>query len=138
MKENNREQDETHKFLPSGEWEGFYCYKNSSQQYKMESHLNFKKGTISGSGNDDVGAFTWHGVYNLDNYKVEMVKHYASHNVLYNGDIDENGIWGLWKISDYSSGGFHIWPKKSERASEEHEAEESIRESLKLREFMKN
>ncbi len=40
-----------------------------------------------------------------------MTKFYATHTVFYDGQVDENGIWGTWTIGGYFSGGFHIWPK---------------------------
>lgn len=61
-------------------------------------------------------------------------------SILYTGDIDENGIWGIWKdgddlsklglseeiinsikekFKDEAMGGFHIWPKRKEKISNE-------------------
>jgi len=104
---------ESSPLLPSGEWEGFYCYFHTPTQHKMFTELTFSKSIVSGSGVDDVSAFTWAGKYNLEHFKIKMTKQYLTHKVFYKGDIDENGIWGTWEITSYLTGGFHIWPKKN-------------------------
>ncbi|WP_299839280.1 hypothetical protein [uncultured Tenacibaculum sp.] len=128
-----KENLESHKFLPSGEWEGFYCYSHSPAQHKMFIELSFKKGKIFGSGTDDINYFSWKGEYSLDTFKISMVKTYPSHTVDYNGDVDENGIWGRWNIGANFSGGFHIWPKKQNSEEESEALEESVKESKKLK-----
>ena len=148
-------QNETHQYLPSGEWEGFYCYGNTPEQHKMVIELNFKNGVVSGSGTDDVAPFTWKGKYDLEPMKIYMTKVYRTHTIEYKGDIDENGIWGTWEnaeaIRDVTSrfnsaaqqqilrtfadkirGGFHIWPKKKNTDSI---AEEAVAESAILKEI---
>jgi hypothetical protein len=148
MKQKN---NETHHFLPSGEWEGFYCYSNSPAQHKMSIDLNFANSVISGSGVDDVNSFRWNGTYDLENFKIKMIKKYVTHIINYQGDIDENGIWGVWdnpedlsSFADYPNilqqvkgminGGFHIWPKASNSESKE-EVREEVKESKKLKEL---
>ncbi len=147
------QETETHPLLPSGEWVGFYCYHHNSEQYKMLIELFFSNSVVSGSGVDDVSSFTWTGKYDLENFKIAMTKHYSTHTVEYKGDIDENGIWGIWEINhDFSkvpqhlvpsikeafkndlTGGFHIWPKKSEKALYTNSLEEQM-ESEKLNEL---
>ena len=142
---------EKHGFLPSGDWEGFYCYRSSPKQHKMVIKLTFKKNKVSGSGIDDVAPFNWKGTYALDSLKAKLIKRYATHKILYHGDIDENGIWGMWNcpipanlvhqftpqiieyMKEQNSGGFHIWPKKSKQKSKEEEMEENVTESKKLK-----
>jgi len=148
----NNSELEKHPLLPSGAWEGFYCYNHSPQQHRMSIDLLFAEMKVSGSGIDDVAPFTWTGKYNVETYKLEMTKHYQSHKVWYRGDIDENGIWGMWEIAhDYSrfthqqtqfvkttlknviTGGFHIWPKKNtvtenENVMSEAESSEKLKE----------
>jgi hypothetical protein len=144
--------NETHHFLPSGEWEGFYCYSNSPSQHKMSIELKFANSVISGSGVDDVNSFRWNGTYDLEHFKIKMVKKYATHIINYQGDIDENGIWGVWdnpedisgfaefggtfleKAKVLTHGGFHIWPKASSSESKEAIREE-VKESKKLNEL---
>ncbi|QWX84649.1 hypothetical protein H0I23_03105 [Cellulophaga sp. HaHaR_3_176] len=84
---------ESHELLPSGKWEGFYCFQNSPKQHKMAIELLFKNGKVNGSGIDDVAPFKWSGNYSLENFKIQLVKTYSSHSISYFGDIDENGIW---------------------------------------------
>lgn len=148
-------ENEIHRYLPDGEWEGFYCYGNTPEQHKMVIELAFKNGVVSGSGTDDVGSFTWKGKYDADAMKIYMTKVYTTHNIEYKGDVDENGIWGKWenadairdiskrfssaaqqhilrKFSHQISGGFHIWPKKQNADSV---AEEAVTESEILTEI---
>lgn len=153
----NKEETETHHFLPSGEWEGFYCYNKSSEQHKMEINLVFKRGIVSGNGTDDIAPYTWKGSYCLKTFKVSMIKRYATHQIKYNGDIDEQGIWGVWEnivqippgidialfermkagFRDTMIGGFHIWPKKTAANSEKNKAEEKLTASKKLKRLVK-
>jgi len=119
----------------------------------MLIELFFSNSIVSGSGVDDVSTFTWTGKYDIEKFKIAMTKHYATHKVMYRGDIDENGIWGTWElVHDYSqlsqklvdsikevfkndlTGGFHIWPKKSAREMNRNTAEEE-KESQKLKEI---
>ena len=103
---------ETHPLFPSGEWEGFYTYAfgPDADRHKMSFQLDFKKNLISGSGSDDIGGFSFKGTYDTKIMKCSMSKHYAAHTVLYEGSVDENGIWGTWTL-EWGRGGFHIWPK---------------------------
>ncbi|SDL36969.1 hypothetical protein SAMN05421823_105319 [Catalinimonas alkaloidigena] len=142
---------EMHPYLPSGEWEGFYCYGDSPKQHKMAIELRFAEGVVSGSGVDDVAPFAWKGTYTLDAFRVSMTKTYPTHQIAYQGDVDENGIWGMWDdLTDLSAhfdaemiqyiksamhdkirGGFHIWPKKATHEFDE----EALTESKKLAEL---
>lgn len=155
------QEEETHPLLPSGEWEGFYCYNHSPQQYEMAIELVFAEGQVSGSGIDNVASFTWKGQYELKELKIKMTKAYPTHQVFYRGDIDENGIWGTWELEqDFSQvpahmiaavkralaqhlvGGFHIWPKKTAKgaaanASTNEEESEKLKE-LFMEEFAQN
>ncbi len=89
----------------------------------MPSQMQFTNGLISGSGGDDVGAFSWEGTYDLGAMTCSMTKSYLTHDVEYQGHIDENGIWGTWTL--YSSrGGFHLWPARQAQAKEEAEVAE--------------
>lgn len=146
----NPPNEESHPFLPSGEWEGFYCYKNDTEQHRMSLTLSFINGAVNGDGIDDLAPFTWKGYYDLSKFKIEMDKKYPTHAILYKGDIDENGIWGMWSSSPeipsnispelfniiasqldiITTGGFHIWPKKLK--SKTNTAQEEIKESKRL------
>jgi len=112
---NTNSESETHPLYPSGDWQGFYIYAQgpNAQQHAMHSLLRFHNQQITGTGFDDVGAFSWSGSYNLNTHTVSLVKSYATHQVSYQGYADEQGIWGNWTLSRIK-GGFHIWPKRSE------------------------
>lgn len=116
--------------LINGEWEGFYNYPFGTTKHKMETFLNYKDGKISGHGSDDIGQFTWSGKYDEEMYKVNMVKSYGSHDVNYSGNIDENGLWGIWAIGEFK-GGFHLWPKKADQ-KENIAVTEEIKELARL------
>ncbi len=107
---------ETHPLFPSGDWEGFYTYAfgPGAERHPMVFHLDFKNGTVNGAGSDDIAPFRWRGHYDKEALRCQMTKYYASHTVFYDGQVDENGIWGRWTIGGYFSGGFHIWPKAGE------------------------
>ncbi len=108
---NNKQ--EMHPLFPSGEWEGFYLYPPSNRKHSMPSILKFKNNKITGGGSDDVGTFKWTGTYDKEELKCNIVKQYATHVVYYQGNVDENGIWGHWSIPPFAKGGFHIWPKSN-------------------------
>jgi hypothetical protein len=86
----------------------------------MRFHLTFCENIITGRGSDDIGHFSWEGNYNTQSMTVNMTKFYLTHEVHYQGWIDENGIWGNWNIGA-CKGGFHIWPKESFQKKEEKE-----------------
>jgi hypothetical protein len=151
--ESNQAKCETHPNLPSGEWEGFYCYNHTPEQHKMASELSFINTSVKGSGTDDVSPFRWTGTYSLEDFKTSLSKIYSTHTVFYKGNIDENGIWGTWEMRyDFSQfsplmiaaiketykndmiGGFHIWPKKGNSESL-HNALCEVNESPKLKEI---
>lgn len=121
---------ETHPLFPSGEWEGFYTHTDgpSASQHRMYFSLFFENNEVSGGGSDDIGPFVWIGSYDAQALWCKMTKHYVTHTVDYDGHVDENGIWGKWTISlrsfVFSTGGFHIWPKKTEEVAESAEVEQ--------------
>ena len=99
--------------FPSGPWTGFYNYK-PADKHRMDLHLTFAEGRMSGDGNDDVGRFVIKGGYDGTTRECEWVKTYpGSHDVHYRGFREGKGIWGAWEIGAglWGHGGFHIWPK---------------------------
>jgi hypothetical protein len=122
-KSSSTDINEPHPLFPSGEWEGFYTYEQGIQasRHKMSFFLHFKNGKVTGSGSDDVAAFSWNGTYSTENFHCKMTKRYPTHAVYYDGRADENGIYGTWTISGFYKGGFHIWIKnvEEEKAVEE-------------------
>ena len=111
MTDNTKNNIEQHPNFPSGEWEGFYIYGSGpgAAQHPMHFTLEFKEGKVHGGGGDDIGSFTWDGTYDVEAMQCTMTKTYATHQVFYQGHVDENGVWGQWRI--FNRGGFHIWPK---------------------------
>lgn len=124
---------EQHPYFPSGIWDGFYLYASGpqSQRHEMYFYLDFTDGRLTGSGSDHVGGFTWDGTYDVTTFKVRGIKHYGSHDVIYEGMADESGIYGRWSIPPFSSGGFHIWPRKGGDKAEE--AEVKVKKKVKVR-----
>ena len=124
--------NEMHPLFPSGAWEGFYTYATGPQadKHKMNCNLTFRQGKVKGSGTDDLSSFSLKGTYDLDSLVCEMAKHYPSHIVQYSGQVDENGIWGMWSLGT-KSGGFHIWPKSKKQKSEKVAKEEKKKEVSK-------
>ncbi len=119
---------EQHPLFPSGPWNGFYTYHQTpnADRHPMPSNLTFANQKISGSGSDDVGTFTWTGIYDTKNPTCQMTKKYATHTISYQGSVDNNGIWGTWTMMGWT-GGFHLWPTEAEKGEEE---EESLLEEL--------
>lgn len=98
--------------FPSGPWTGFYNYQ-PGERHRMDLHLSFASGQISGDGNDDVGCFIIRGRYDAASKECWWTKTYpGSHDVAYRGFREGKGIWGTWEIKVFDHGGFHIWPKR--------------------------
>jgi hypothetical protein len=89
--------------FPSGPWTGVYTYA-PSDKHRMDLHLDFSDGCITGDGNDDVGRFLIRGKYDASSCK---------------------GIWGTWEIMTFAHGGFHIWPKGEQEVEAESMAAEA-------------
>ena len=93
----------------------------------MDLQLTFSQGIITGTGNDDVGAFLIKGSYNAQNRECWWSKTYiGAHTVLYRGFREAKGIWGTWDIGILCHGGFHIWPKAAGEGVENVEAVETV------------
>ena len=52
--------------FPSGPWVGLYNYQ-PGDRHRMDLHLTFADGAVSGDGNDDVGRFLIRGRYDVAN-----------------------------------------------------------------------
>jgi hypothetical protein len=99
--------------FPSGPWVGFYTYV-PSDRHRMDLHLDFANGNMSGDGNDDVGRFIIRGRYDAQSRECYWTKRYlGAHDVFYEGYREGKGIWGRWEIGAFAHGGFHIWPKNA-------------------------
>lgn len=109
--------------FPSGPWTGFYNYR-PGDRHRMDLHLTFENGAISGEGNDDIGRFLIKGRYEIATRGCHWTKSYVgAHDVFYRGFREGKGIWGTWEISIFGHGGFHIWPRGSGSGELEHESE---------------
>jgi hypothetical protein len=98
---------------PSGLWVGFYNYQ-PGDRHRMQLHLTFANGVISGDGNDDIGRFLIKGRYDSQSAESHWTKTYVgAHDVFYRGFREGKGIWGTWEIGNFARGGFHIWPKRA-------------------------
>ncbi|HKS38891.1 MAG TPA: hypothetical protein VJW76_16980 [Verrucomicrobiae bacterium] len=99
--------------FPSGPWVGFYTYR-PGDKHRMDLQLSFANGTVTGTGNDDVGLFLINGRYDAAGGECYWTKTYpGSHDVFYRGFREGKGIWGTWEIGNDSRGGFHIWPRSA-------------------------
>jgi hypothetical protein len=102
---------ETDPRFPSGPWQGFFLMAHLPGRHRMELHLSFQHGVMTGEGRDMIGSFLIRGKYNLDGGKCSWNKRYiGKHDVAYQGYNEGKGIWGLWEIPPTWRGGFQIWP----------------------------
>ena len=110
--------------FPSGPWTGFYNYQ-PGERHRMDLHLTFAAGSMTGDGNDDVGRFSIRGRYDAASLECHWTKSYAgAHDVSYRGFREGKGIWGTWEITVLDHGGFHIWPKQTGEGETRAEAEQ--------------
>jgi len=120
--------------FPSGPWTGFYNYTGPEDRHRMDLHLDFAQGRMSGAGSDNVGHFIITGAYDSASRECQWIKTYpGSHHVFYRGFREEIGIWGTWDIPPEVRGGFHIWPKRFKQGeSEELETTAELPASVSL------
>ncbi len=109
--------------FPSGPWTGFYNY-GPGDRHRMDLHLNFASGRLTGDGTDDIGRFVINGKYDEATLECYWTKTYVGgHDVFYRGFREGKGIWGTWEISLWGHGGFHIWPRQAGQGEEKAEVE---------------
>ena len=109
--------------FPSGRWTGFYNYRPGNR-HRMDLHLSFVNGILSGEGCDDIGRFRIKGRYDASTRECYWTKFYiGAHDVFYRGFREGKGIWGTWEITIRDHGGFHIWPRRAGEVETEHQAE---------------
>lgn|GEM_PF-529849 len=114
--------------FPSGPWTGYYKYSGQSAKHRMDLHLQFTNGRVTGEGIDDIGRFSIRGHYDARELECYWTKTYVgAHDVYYRGFREGKGIWGVWEIGLRARGGFHIWPKGAEEGdSQVAQAEEPV------------
>lgn len=77
----------------------------------MGLDLAFRRGSLRGSGIDDVGPFRVAGGYEPDTRKCWWIKTYpGSHQVYYRGVQNGRMIRGEWALPPADTGTFAIWP----------------------------
>ncbi len=109
--------------FPSGPWAGFYNYR-PGDRHRMQLHLHFANGQMTGEGADDIGRFLIKGRYDVSNSQCYWTKSYlGAHDVFYRGFREGKGIWGTWEITILDHGGFHIWPRRAGESNEASQAE---------------
>ena len=105
---------ETDPNFPSGPWQGYFLMPHLPGRHRMELHLNFRQGVMTGEGRDMIGPFLIRGKYSLGDGKCTWTKRYiAKHDVAYQGYNEGKGIWGLWEIppscAEGSTSGHRRW-----------------------------
>lgn len=110
MTTNSRHTLETDPKYPSGPWVGFFLQPRVfSGRVPMQLLLTFQSGVVTGEGSDPVGAFVIHGSCDVAAGDVTLHKQYVGrHCVHYRGANEGRGIGGVWEISHFVNGGFHI------------------------------
>jgi len=97
--------------FPSGPWTGFYVYGGRPERHRMDLGLDFAKGTVTGEGTDDLGAFVVRGRFDAAAKECHWTKTYVGgHDVYYDGFREGRYIWGTWEIRATLTGGFKVWP----------------------------
>jgi hypothetical protein len=123
--ETSYQSDMSEAMFPSGPWTGFYSYANPADKHRMDLHLTFANGIMTGDGNDDVGLFRIQGRYDAGVAECYWTKVYpGSHEVFYRGYREGKGIWGRWEIGLLGHGGFHIWPRGQAETDQQSESDE--------------
>jgi len=81
------------------ECDGWWQQPGLGRQAMLELRLGFDVGTVSGSGHDIIGIFTFRGTVSEDG-RIAMVKQYlGQHSVDYVGSYDGEGtLFGQWRI----------------------------------------
>ena len=54
---------ETDPRFPSGPWQGFFLMAHLPGRHRMELHLSFQQGVMTGEGRDMIGPFLIRGKY---------------------------------------------------------------------------
>lgn len=99
--------------FPSGPLVWFYNYGPGARQ-RMDLHLDFGGGPVTGDGNDDVGRFLIRGKCDSAKRECHWTKTYpGSHEVYYRGFREGKGIWGTGRSESSPRAVFTSGPKAS-------------------------
>jgi hypothetical protein len=81
--------------FPSGPWTGFYNYTGPEDRHRMDLHLDFENGRMTGNGGDNIGRFLISGRYDVTSRECRWIKTYpGSHQVFYHGFRDGRSASG--------------------------------------------
>jgi len=104
--------------LPSGNWQGYFVDKRalrghaSGSKWLIDVNITFQSSNqFTGKGKDDVGPFTFTNG-KISGNRVQFVKQYARHRVLYDGEVMGVQMVGRWKLESNHSinGDWAMWP----------------------------
>jgi hypothetical protein len=132
MDEQELEDLESDPRFPSGAWTGFYLQYWLPGRHTTDLTLDFREGTLTGTGSDHVGPYTIDGTYDVRTGQCAWNKQYVGrHCVAYRGVNEGQGIWGVWELKQLGGlltdrDGFHIWPDGCDVAAESDEAERAL------------
>src|SRR5947209_2530634 len=123
---------ETDPRFPSGRWTGFFVQPHVPGRHRMELHLTFRQGQVTGECRHWVGQFDLCGRYDTDDGKCHCTKRCpGNHDVFCKGYAVDRGIYGRWEIPTAQNlglhwhGGFNIWPEGMDDPTQPHLAEEA-------------
>ena len=78
-------------------------------RHRMELHLSFRQGVMTGEGRDMIGSFVIRGKYNVDDGKCLWSKRYVGkHDVAYQGYNEGRGFGDLGNPADVARWVSHL------------------------------
>lgn len=97
-------------------WSVVYVYASGRSDELKDCTLRFVNGSITGSGEDAIGTFTWSGKLGPGG-ACELVKAYeGKHSVAHTGTYDGTVFKGSWAVPNTRAvGGFHMTEKVERR-----------------------
>jgi len=102
----------------SGKWEGYFFDSRAfegmppNSKWNMDIEMSFENNdNFTATGSDDVGPFVFEGG-EITGGKVRFLKAYATHNVVYEGEIKGTKMEGHWWLETHPDckGDWAIWP----------------------------
>lgn len=104
--------------LPSGNWQGYFIDlrefigKASGSKWLINVIMHFQNGNqFTAIGQDEIDPFTFVNG-KISGSTVQFVKQYATHSVLYEGEVKGVQMMGRWRLEDYPTikGEWAMWP----------------------------
>jgi len=82
--------------------DGWWDQKQFGRQPMHQLRLQFDSGSISGSGVDVIGLFTFTGTMDAHGQVLMLKRYLGQHSVEYVGKYDGEGLmWGEWNIAGF-------------------------------------